>query len=346
MMRRKKVLISLAAIALVVIAAVSVPAYYALRYPYYVQHAEQTSLSRHWWEPLLLVMQGNPSDRAEEMLAIDCEAYQGHWPEVQRLTMDDAGSDFKAYYHNLALARQGHLADSLLSHYAPFERALFLPVDETGNYLRFLAAGEAWWAVGDLTMAEHATMLGLIFSPRHTGTRALRRLAEINIAQGDSAAASKYLHILRTVPRHRAWAESMTPRLEGLQLCDGRDTLRLSQQYQRSLRNVLDNQPANWLAHEYLLCLDLLMKDLVSFRADVERYGYTRSRLYEEAVLILMAGDEELRETWYDRVTAETYEDFVRFNTRVGQQAPIAAMSEFRHTYWYYFRYAKHNEPS
>ena len=343
-MRRKHIKTSLAILIALLAVAASVPAYYWLRYPYHLQHAEQTSLSRHIWQPLFLVMQSHPSDATEALLAIDCEAWHGNWAEVQRLSLGDQGSEFKAYYHNLALAHQGRLADSLMHHYAPFERALFLPVDEHGSYQLFLAAGEAWWAVGDLTMAEHATMLGLIFSPRHTGSRALRRLAEINIAQGDSAAADKYLRILRTLPQHRQWALRQAQRLPGIELRDGRDTLRLSLQYQRSLRNVLDNNPANLLAHEYLLCLDLLYKDLASFRADVERYGYTPSRLYEEAILILMANDEELRDTWHDRVSAEAYNDFVRFNSRISQQAPLSAMDDFRHTYWYYFRFAKRND--
>ena len=344
-MRRKNIKNLLTLFVVVLVVAACVPAYYWLRYPYHLQHAEQTSLSRHIWQPLWLVMQGHPSDAAEQLLAIDCEAWHGNWPEVQRLTQGDQASEFKAYYHNLALAHQGRLADSLMHHYAPFERALFLPVDEHGSYQVFLAAGEAWWAVGDLTMAEHATMLGLIFSPRHTGSRALRRLAEVNIAQGDSAAAAKYLRILSTLPQHRQWAHDHRRQLTGLRLHEeGRDTLRLSLQYQRSLRNVLDNNPYNLMAHEYLLCLDLLLKDLVSFRSDVERYGYTPSRLYEEAILILMVNDEALRDTWHDRVTAEAYEDFVRFTQLIDQGGTAPSLSVYRHTYWYYFRFAQRNE--
>lgn len=334
----------LAAIAVALIAVISVPAYYWLRYPYHIRHAEQTSLSSRVWQPLMLVMQGHPSDGEERLLAIDCEAYRGNWAEVQRLTTADGGNDFMAYYHNLALAHQGCLADSLMHHYAPFERALFLPVDEEGNYKLFLAASEAWWAVRDLTMAEHATILGMIFSPRHTGSRPLRRLAEINIAQGDSAAAAKYLRILRDLPQHRAWARQQLTGLNGLRLHDGQDTLRLSHQYQESLRNLLDNDPHNLMAHEYLLCLDLLLKDLVSFRRDVEQYGHTASRLYEEAILILMANDEELRDTWHDYVTAATYDDFVRFNQLSAQGGGMQALAAFRHTYWYYFRFARRNE--
>lgn len=335
---RKLLLVAL----LVLVGALSVPAYYWLRYPYLVQHAEQTSLSTHWWEPLWLVMQSEPSAVSEQLLAVDCEAYHHNWAKVQQLTMQDNGSSYLAYYHNLAMAYQGSLADSLMHHYAPFERALFLPVDDKGSYQLFLAAGEAWWAVKDYTMAEHATMLGMIFSPRHTGTRALRRLAEINIAQGDSAAAAKYLRILKKCPQHRKWADAHMQSLHGLQLHDAQDTLRLSLQYQKSLRNILDNDPNNFLAHEYLLCLDLLVKDLTGFRLDVEQYGYTSSRLYEEAILILMINDEALREAWHNRVATTTYKDFTSFNN-IMNQGNRELLKSFRHTYWYYYQFAQRN---
>lgn len=343
-MQRKKIRIAVSALLLLLLVAVGVPAYYWLRYPYQLQYAEQTSLSTHVWQPMLWLIQSNPNEQSERMLAIDCEAYHGNWPKVQELTMADRGSSYMAYYHNLALAYQGQLADSLMHHYAPFERALFLPVDESGSYRTFLAAGEAWWAVGDLTMAEHATLLGMIFSPRHTGTRALRRLAEINIAQGDSAAAAKYLRILKTSPQHRRWAEYQTSQLQGLHLRDEADTLRLTLQYQRSLRNILDNNPYHPIAHEYLFCLDLLLKDLDGFLQDVERYGYSVGRVYEEALLILMADNPALSGKWHDYVSDATYQEFDRFNAIAQQNSTVAALQMFEGTYWFYYKFATRND--
>ena len=53
------------------------------------------------------------------------------------------------------------------------------------TYLTIYAANEVWFALGDMTMAEHAAILGMIFSPHHTGARAVKRLAEINLVNGD-----------------------------------------------------------------------------------------------------------------------------------------------------------------
>ena len=38
--------------------------------------------------------------------------------------------------------------------------------------------------LGDMTMAEHCAMLSMIFSPRNSGSRMIKRLAEINLVNG------------------------------------------------------------------------------------------------------------------------------------------------------------------
>lgn len=319
--------------------------YYSIRWPYQWQHAEQTSLSTHFWDPLLILMKSEPSEIKEQMTAIDTEAYHRNWDKVQKLTENDQNSSYMAYYHNLSLAYQNKLSDSLMHHYAPFERALFINIDEETGYARTMAAGEVWWALGDYTMAEHATILGMIFSPRHTGTRALRRLAEINVAVGDSAAAMKYLRILKKTPRHRRWAEAMKGKLNNLKLQEGRDTVRIVTHYDAHLRNLLDNNPYNIMAHEYLLCLDLLLKNLNTFRADIEKYGYLHpSRLYQEAILILMMNDDELRRSWSEYVDEDVYREFLDFTNLMETNNRAVLTQKYKNTYWFYFQYAKRND--
>lgn len=342
----RKILLKILLCLVIVIALIScVVGYYCLRWPYQLKYAEQTSFSTRIWEPLKILIESEPNEAKEEQLAIDVEAFRGNWKKVQELTQNDEGSTFKAYYHNLSLAYQGMLADSLLHHFAPFDDALFLPLLESTGYAKVLSAGEAWWACGDLTFAEHATMLGMIFSPRHTGTRAMMRLTQINIATGDSAAAAKYIRMLKKTPQHRRWAEKMEERLPGLQLKEEKDIVRLRYHYQESLRNVLDNNPQKDIAHEYLLCLDLLIKDLIGFKEDVEKYGLTHtSRLYEEALLILMMNDLEMNQRWKNQIDNQTYADFSQFNALMQKDDKAALKRNFGHTYWYHYLYVEKNK--
>ena len=52
-------------------------------------------------------------------------------------------------------------------------------------------------------MAEHCAMLSMIFSPRNSGSRMIKRLAEINLVNGDDEAALKYLRILDNTHLHK-----------------------------------------------------------------------------------------------------------------------------------------------
>lgn len=275
-----------------------------------------------------------PKLSEEPILAIDTEAYRGNWPEVQRLTQGDNNSYFWSYYHNLALAHQGHLADSLMYQQGLDEKALFYPIDEKGNYMSIFAAGEVWWFVQDLTMSEHAAMLGLTFSPNHTGVRPIQRLYQINKASGNERSARKFHRILTEygvqIPETQRLASHAS----------SNDTLRLAPQYALMLRSTLDRNRENLPALEYLLCLDLVYRDFKGFRADVERYGIpSNSRLYQEAMLIIMSYTPELRDTWHDYVDADTYNEFCRFNEGLNLNKKASQMQDFRHTYWYYCQY-------
>ena len=54
-------------------------------------------------------------------------------------------------------------------------------------------------------MAEHSAMLGQIFSADHFGVPYLKRLAEINLVNGQNEAALKYLRLLSKESGYEKW---------------------------------------------------------------------------------------------------------------------------------------------
>ncbi len=287
---------------------------------------------------------GTPSFLTEHQMALDVEASFGNWNKVEQLTDEEIDSNIDIYYHNLALAQQNRLPEAIMTRIQNGGDGLFIPVDPDGNYFLFAAAGEAWWAAGDITMAEHATLLGLIFSPRKTGSRCIRRLAEINLAKGDQAGADKYLRMLSQSVVHDEWASEIKSGMLRVKTAPPivNDTLRLQGETRLCLRNVLDVQPNNNIALQYLLCYDLLYRDLLSFTGDVQRYGCPREvRLYEEAMLVVMASRPEMREAWQPLVRHQTYVEFEEFNQALLQsQGRLNEIKpKFGKTYWYYLRH-------
>lgn len=130
-----------------------------------------------------------------------------------------------------------------------------------------------------MTMAEHATILGMIFSPNHTGSRMVKRLAEINLINGDEEAAMKYLRILSNTRFYNQWAKDRIPGKESETVkqwlknkqafIPQSDTIRISTtDVAKSLRLLLESNPDNGMARDYLLCLHLLAKNLPGFLED------------------------------------------------------------------------------
>lgn len=300
---------------------------------------------------------GSPDLKRERLLALDGNTYFGRTEKVQALLQkEDARSPLATYYYNLLNARQGLLPDRLMAYYQPAAQGLFLPVTPTSSYFTIAAAGEAWFALGDMTMAEHATILSMIFSPRHTGARAVKRLAEINLVNGDEAAALKYLRLLQKTLCYRSWAERRMPGKETEEvrrwlaqkrgLIPVADTLRASGDAARSLRNLLRSHPENRMTLDYLLCYDLLNKDMEAFASDFRRFfpqGATPGRLYAEGLLVYFAGKREVPEG-LNRVpippqVLQEFREYTRLYEESGGDGTLLR-PKYGKSYWFYFHYA------
>ena len=325
------------------------------RYPYFRQYASINGVSlreaRKIW--------GHPDEISETAMGLAVEASRENWPAVAALAKEDRRSELGTYYYNLSNAMNGQLADKLMDYYQPFERGLFLPVGEHSSPFVIACAGDVWFALGDMTMAERDAMLGMLFSPAHTGSRYLRRLAETNLVSGDYEAASKYLRILLNSPRDRDWAMARFPdawnpgyrmRIEEKRALLPRfDYVHGMDQVQLILRILLNSNPSNRMALDYLLCYDLLTKDMDAFVSDFDP-SLTRSHLYEEAMLIFLAAKGGMSEENFRHynISGQTLERFNRFVTiyRRDNGAGANLAGEFGKTYWYYFYFAVRNEKS
>ena len=142
-------------------------------------------------------------------------------------------------------------------------------------------------------------------------------------------------------PQYAARVEQKRALLPHFDLVHGMDQTRLI------LRILLNSNPSNRMALDYLLCYDLLIKDLDAFVGDFAP-SLTASRLYEEAMLIFLAAkggmDPENFEHYH--ISQETLDRFNRFVTIYKRDGGSGQnlTGEFGKTYWYYFYYAVRNE--
>lgn len=256
-----------------------------------------------------------------------------------------------SYYYNMACAAEGKLPEKIWDYYQIGVEGLFIPIDASSSYLTTLWSGELWFKLGDMTMAEHAYLLSMIFSPNHNGRRMIQRLAEINLINGDTEAARKYLRILSHTLFYKDWAEKRMP--ESLdeevnkwlqrrrKLIPVSDTIRIStMDVVKSLRVLVKSCPENTFAYDYLLCTHLLSKDIDSFVQDyVSIPGKSPHRLYAEALLIDLfrkkASAKEIQELIID---PKIMLDFKEYN-RLVKENPSLLELRFGKTYWYYYQF-------
>jgi hypothetical protein len=352
-MGKKGIWISGILLAVLLLAAGVSQVFFLARHPYFRKYAAQCGLTlreaREAW--------GRPDTLSEQMMGLAVEASLENWDKVSALASKDRRSLVGTYYYNLANAHRGQLADRLMDYYQPFERGLFLPVGEKSTPFQIGCAGDVWFALGDMSMAERDAMLGMLFSPSHTGSRYLRRLAETNLVTGDFEAASKYLRMLLNSRKDRVWARERLPgawspeyaaRIERKRALLPRiDVVHGMDQTQLILRVLLNSHPDNRMALDYLLCYDLLTKDLDAFVSDFAP-SLTQSRLYEEAMLIFLAAKGGMVPENYEHyhISEETFDRFNRFVTIYKRDGGSGEnlTEEFGRSYWYYFYYAVKNE--
>ena len=302
-----------------------------------------------------------PNFIIEDLLKLDVLSSYGSWAKVAELTeKKDLQLAASTYFYNLSHAMQGRLPIKLMDAYQPGTLGLLITLEPKTPFLSIWSSNEAWFQLGDMTMAEHATILGMIFSPKRRSSRMTKRLAEINMINGDTLASMKYLRLLQKTIVYKGWANERIPGhetdrvkkwlLQKQSLLSTQDTLRSAGNHTLSLRALVNNHPENNLALDYLLCHDLLAKDIDSFMADYLKYkGVGKempNRLYSEALLIgLTNRHASIEDVKQHLIQADVVNDFNAYNLQYEKDKGSGnnLQASYGKTYWFYYHFATFN---
>jgi hypothetical protein len=279
-----------------------------------------------------------PQFKYERVLGLDTEACREHWDKVLQLSKVDLYTEEASYCYNLALAMKGRLGDDLFDHSQNHHFSLLFPASSEQTVMTNAMAGEAWFQLGDMTVAEQSAITSLQASPKHTGARYLERLARVNLISGEDGAAMKYLTILGKTLFYGRWARSMMPGRQDeavrVQLSDAharlarKDIVHQLDRPREQLLGLLEADPTNAAARNYLLCYDLLTYDLDAFMQDFTP-DMIKGRLYQEAVLLWLTLQGRLTPDEISRYGMDLSVSYRmnRFGLNPGA---------FKNTYWYY----------
>ena len=277
----------------------------------------------------------------EKDFAIDCEYYFGNYDQVIKMVeSEDRWTDQMLFFYNLSQAQRGELPDHLMKFTSNYLGS-FEKIGPDTPMLTIRNMNELYWALGDMTFTERAAMMTNVFSHNNRNVRMIRRLAECNYVSGDSAAAEKYLRILDKTLVYDKWARNVRQHgkqlyQEKMQMVNHRDTITISDNAHFLMMQLLDANPDNTIALDYILCSNLLLKDITNFKRDYDRYcietGKPRLKtLYQEALCIWLAGTNASQEEWGKYIQlGDVFQRFQQYNAQRGD-------SSFKGTYWYYF---------
>ena len=275
----------------------------------------------------------------ERLIGLDDEASRENWDKVLKLSRKDLFMKEASFFYNLAHVMKGDIGEKLLEHSQGQAYDLVLRVTSEQSVFTNCIAGEAWYQMGNMAMAEQSSITTLQASPKHTGVRYLKRLAEIGLVKGEEVEAGKYLTLLSKTLFYRKWAESMMPEhrdeatqarlLESRAKLDSVDFVHLGDVPRSVMKGLLDADPDNMTARNYLLCYDLMRYDLDQFMEDYTPYP-VNGRLYHEAALIWLSQKDLLsQESAMELGISES--DVNRMNS-FGRNP-----ESYRNTYWYYY---------
>ena len=119
-------------------------------------------------------------------------------------------------------------------------------------------------------------------------------------------------------------------------MSNGKDNIRLGDNCRNIILELLESNSDNTVALDYLLCTDLLLKDMDTFKMDYDTYCMDKGKprykdLYQQALMIYLAGTDASQEEWERYiVSGPQMQAFQSYSNRRGDPA-------FSNTYWYYF---------
>ena len=287
-----------------------------------------------------------PDFALEKTFAVVNEYQFGNYDKVINIIKSSDGwNDQMLFFYNLVHAQRGSLPDHLQD-FTPNNLGTFDKIGPKSPRLTINNMNELYWALGDMTFTERAAMMTNVFAPENRNVRMVKRLAECNIVSGDSAAAQKYLRILGKTFAYRQWADATQELLARGQMpqylaqktkfVNHHDTITVSDNAHFLMMQLLDHNPDNTIALDYILCSNLLLKDIANFKRDYDRYCIDTNKprlkpLYQEALCIWLAGTNAPQEEWEKYIKMnDVMQKFIAYNNQRGN-------ARFKGTYWYYF---------
>jgi hypothetical protein len=304
----------------------------------------------------LLVQTGGSFCNAtnQDLWRLNHHAYMEDWDAILDFM---SGKPMNNYlfmnYANMALANKGELANRAFHYYPKGMNSLLATVNSTGTVR--LMASDIHYTVGCIAEAQQHAFEAQVTFPQSLGIQTLKRLVKTNLIFGHHEVAEKYLSLIAKTTLHQEWAKQYSQFLyndkaieEDAELGEKRRSLSKQNRFAMfygwtpELQDILEANPDNQKALEYLGLSYLMNKDLKGFLAYLDMHYGTRENKtlplsFQQAVMALDK-PEKVEEYKISGSVKEQYNQFMRQYAQNRQNPSLNNVMNrsFGHTVWYY----------
>ena len=250
---------------------------------------------------------------------------------------------------NLALAMTNQLGDRAFEFYQRGPQGLFPKFER--NFASTQLTGEIYFHLGLINTAQRLAFEAMEAIPNYNkSARAVRRLAETNIINGQYKIAEKYLRMLEKTIFYRPWAKRMIAILGNEKAINEYPLYGTLRQYklQKDLLfsdGELDNicgqlfihNQQNLMAAQYLLMIPLLNRDVEKFMSYVKvvqnRIQYNPRSCQEAIAFAFMRRGQQPPLGFVNQMILSDMDNFARIYS-TNRNSP--ELSRFKNTVWNY----------
>jgi hypothetical protein len=296
----------------------------------------------------------------EKIMAYDYNVRMQNWDKVIEMADRKApDSPLSVACLNLALCKEGKMNDSMFHYFQNGPEGL-LPSFKR-DFTVPMIVSEIYYHLGLLNTSMQYDFEAMEAIPDYKkSSRAIKRMAEVNLLNGEYKVAEKYLYMLQHTLFYRAWADEamqcignetrMDANAEWAQLRKYRmkeDVLFSEEQKDQMLGLLFVNCKTNRMAYEYLMAYTLLNKDLnhfVQYFPLGKTLNYKEIPVhYQEALLAFWAGSGRKMADFpwpVSQTVGERFNNYARLSSS-GGYAEEQIKNLYSQTYWYYLQFRK-----
>lgn len=256
---------------------------------------------------------------------------------------------------NLALAMTNQLGERAFEFYQRGSEGLLPPFER--NYATTLLTGEIYFHLGLINTAERLAFEAMeAITNYNKSGRALKRLVETNIINGQYKVAEKYIKMLEKTIFYRRWAEHMRAMLGDEKAINAHPLYGTLRQYRlqedflfsdteldKICGQLFMHNHKNQMAAQYLLLMPLLDRDVPRFMQYVQyvqsQIRYNPRSCQEAIAFAFMQQRQQPPQGLVSPLILQQLNDFSRIYSAGGKDAP--GLEQFRNTAWYYLMVGK-----